>query len=87
MRLNIDNPLGHYRQHVFFVPGKPGQTRMLIVTTRRYALGIDRLLWPLLRWFERRVLFEDKAVVESSQPAVVPASARRESVTETSSPT
>jgi phenylpropionate dioxygenase-like ring-hydroxylating dioxygenase large terminal subunit len=72
MVLNIDNPLGHYRQHVFCVPGKPGETRMLIATTRKYVLGLDRLIWPLLRWFERRILSEDKAVVESSRPQIVP---------------
>lgn len=72
MVLNIDSPLGHYRQHVFCVPGKPGETRMVIVTTRKYVLGLDRLIWPLLRWFERRILSEDKAVVESSRPQIVP---------------
>lgn len=80
MVLNIDNPLGHYRQHVFCVPGKPGQTRMIIVTTRKYVLGLDRLIWPALRWFEQRILGEDKAVVESSRPHVVPPASEERSV-------
>lgn len=80
MVLSIDNPFGHYRQHVFCVPGSPGQTRMLIVTTRKYALGIDRLIWPALKWFERRVLFEDKAVIESSDPPATPPAADERSV-------
>lgn len=83
MVLNLDNPLGHYRQHVFCVPGKPGETRMVIVTTRKYALGLDRLIWPALLWFERKILFEDKAVVESSRPQIVPhASAERSVATD-----
>jgi phenylpropionate dioxygenase-like ring-hydroxylating dioxygenase large terminal subunit len=80
MVLSIDNLLGHYRQHVFCVPGKPGETRMVIVTTRKYALGLDRVIWPLLLWFERRILFEDKAVVESSHPQIVPPASHERSV-------
>jgi phenylpropionate dioxygenase-like ring-hydroxylating dioxygenase large terminal subunit len=80
MVLSINNPLGHYRQHVFCVPGKPDETRMVIVSTRKYALSLDRLIWPLLLWFERRILFEDKAVVESSRPRIAPPASDERSV-------
>jgi phenylpropionate dioxygenase-like ring-hydroxylating dioxygenase large terminal subunit len=72
MVINLDSPLGHYQQHLFCVPSKPGETRVVGVTTRKYALGIDRLIWPAFMWYEHKILLEDKAVVESSQPAIVP---------------
>ncbi len=72
MVLNIDGPLGHYRQHVFCVPGKPGETRMMMVSSRKLKLGLDILAWPMMSWFEDRILGEDRAVVESSRPAQVP---------------
>ncbi len=80
MVLNLDNSLGHYRQHIFCVPGKPGETRMLVATTRKYALGVDRVMWPLLLRYERKILLEDKAVIESSRPRVAPAPGSEPSV-------
>jgi phenylpropionate dioxygenase-like ring-hydroxylating dioxygenase large terminal subunit len=70
--LDLPNPLGEYRQHLFSVPGKPGETRLLLVSTRRYKLGLDLLFKPLIDWFEDRIVGEDQAVIESSEPAVVP---------------
>ena len=70
--LDLPNPLGEYRQHLFSVPGKPGETRLLLVSTRRYRLGLDRLLRPALDWFEDRIIAEDQAVIESSDPPIVP---------------
>ena len=70
--LDLPNPLGEYRQHLFSVPGKPGETRLMLVSTRRYRLGLDRILEPLLDWFEDRIIREDQAVIESSDPPVVP---------------
>lgn len=80
MVLNLDNPAGLYRQHVFCVPGQPGETRMIIVSSRKFALGIDRLFGPMMSWFEDRILGEDKAVVESARPAVVPPASEERSV-------
>ncbi|HLT39688.1 MAG TPA: aromatic ring-hydroxylating dioxygenase subunit alpha [Enhygromyxa sp.] len=70
--LELPNPLGEYRQHLFSVPGRPGETRLLLVSTRRYRLALDRLLAPALDRFEDRIINEDRAVIESSAPAVVP---------------
>ena len=70
--LDLPNPLGEYRQHLFSVPGKPGETRLMLVSTRRYKLGLDRVFKPLIDWFEDRIIHEDQAVIESSDPAVVP---------------
>jgi phenylpropionate dioxygenase-like ring-hydroxylating dioxygenase large terminal subunit len=70
--LDLPNPLGEYRQHLFSVPGKPGETRLLLVSTRRYKLGLDRLFKPLIDWFEDRIVREDQATIESSDPVVVP---------------
>ena len=80
MVLNIDNPLGTYRQHVFCVPGKPGETRMMIVSSRKLMLGLDLLGWPMMSWFEDKILGEDRAVVESSRPARVPPASEERSV-------
>lgn len=80
MVLNIDGPLGYYRQHVFCVPGKPGETRMMLVSSRKLKLGLDLLAWPMMSWFEDRILGEDQAVVESSRPARVPPAHEERSV-------
>ncbi len=70
--LDLPNPMGAYRQHIFCVPGKPGQTRLLLVSTRRYKLALDLIFKPLIDWFEDRIIAEDQQVVESSEPAIVP---------------
>ncbi|MFO7562637.1 MAG: aromatic ring-hydroxylating dioxygenase subunit alpha [Enhygromyxa sp.] len=70
--LELPNPLGEYRQHLFSVPGKPGETRLLLVSTRRFRLGLDRVLAPAIDWFEDRIVNEDQAVIESSPPVAVP---------------
>lgn len=70
--LDLPSPIGEYRQHLFSVPGKPGETRLLVVSTRRYRLGLDRLLKPALDWFEDRIVNEDQLVIESSDPQIVP---------------
>jgi phenylpropionate dioxygenase-like ring-hydroxylating dioxygenase large terminal subunit len=80
MVLNLDSPLGEYRQHVFCVPGKPDQTRMLIVSSRKLVAALDIPAWFAMSWFEDRILSEDKAVVESSRPKQVPPAAEERSV-------
>lgn len=70
--LELTSPIGEYRQHLLSVPGKRGQTRLLLVSTRRFKFGLDILLRPLLDWFEDRIVNEDKPVISSSDPAVVP---------------
>jgi phenylpropionate dioxygenase-like ring-hydroxylating dioxygenase large terminal subunit len=78
--LDLPNPLGEYRQHLFSVPGKLGETRLLLVSARRYRLGLDRVLAPALDWFEDRIVNEDRAVIESSIPEIVPAAGLEPSV-------
>lgn len=80
MVLNLDSPLGEYRQHVFCVPGKPDETRMLIVSSRKLVAGLDIPAWYPMSWFEDRILGEDKAVVESSRPKQIPPAGEERSV-------
>jgi len=66
------------RLHVFCVPVDDGHTRMLLTSVRNFAqnpaasLGINR--------FNLTVLRQDREVVESSAPAVVPSGADERSV-------
>jgi phenylpropionate dioxygenase-like ring-hydroxylating dioxygenase large terminal subunit len=80
MVINLDEARGSYRLHVFCVPGKPGETRLLFVSSRKFVLGLDRLLGSMMSRFEDRILGEDKRVIESSQPAVVPRPSEERSV-------
>ncbi|MEI8255757.1 MAG: aromatic ring-hydroxylating dioxygenase subunit alpha [Deltaproteobacteria bacterium] len=59
-----------FRQHLFCIPVDATHVRMLLVSTRQF-LRYNPLGW-LGDQFNRIVLREDKAVVESSQPAEVP---------------
>lgn len=58
------------RMHVWCVPIDETHTRMILVGARNF---MRFPVWgPLLVWFNVRVLREDRAVVESSDPPVVP---------------
>jgi phenylpropionate dioxygenase-like ring-hydroxylating dioxygenase large terminal subunit len=67
-----------FRIHAFCIPTELGTTRMLIVAARGFAkLG---LFDPLFDAGNRKILEQDRAVVESSQPAEVPPPAAELSV-------
>jgi nitrite reductase/ring-hydroxylating ferredoxin subunit len=67
-----------FRIHAFCIPTEPGKTRMLIVSARAFAkLG---LLDPLFDVGNRKILGQDRAVVESSQPPEVPPPSEEASV-------
>lgn len=70
--LELSGPQGEYRQHLFCVPGKAGETRLMLVSTRRFVAGVDRLVAPLMNWFEDRIVNEDRQIIESSDPPVIP---------------
>jgi phenylpropionate dioxygenase-like ring-hydroxylating dioxygenase large terminal subunit len=59
-----------FRQHVFCVPLDASTTRMLVVSTRTF-LRYNPLGWLGDQW-NRAILLEDRAIVESSQPREVP---------------
>lgn len=71
MVLNIPAGPIPYRQHVFCVPGAAGETRMMVLSAMRLPTGLG---WAssVAGAFERRILEEDRAVVESSDPPEVP---------------
>jgi phenylpropionate dioxygenase-like ring-hydroxylating dioxygenase large terminal subunit len=73
-----------FRIHAFCIPTTPGRTRMLVATTRAFAAA--RLLDPLFDLGNRKILDQDRAVVESSQPPEVPPPGAERSV-ETDRPT
>jgi len=78
MTLNIPMPLGLWRQHVWCVPIDETHVNMLIVTVRGF--GRYNPVWRLVDEFNRRVLFEDQGVVESSFPVEVPPASEEKSV-------
>ncbi|WP_438008875.1 aromatic ring-hydroxylating dioxygenase subunit alpha [Sorangium sp. So ce321] len=70
MVLRINIPGRDLRIHVFCTPIDAARTRMLLITTRDF--GRYNPLMRLSALFNRRILLEDRAVVESSRPAEVP---------------
>jgi phenylpropionate dioxygenase-like ring-hydroxylating dioxygenase large terminal subunit len=72
MALHISPPTSRFglRQHLWCVPVDETQTLMLLVSARTFGKGN-----PLMRLFDlsnKMILHEDRRVVESSQPAIVP---------------
>ncbi len=70
MALLLAPPPKLLRIHAFCIPTEPGKTRMLVVSARAFAKLA--LLDPLFDLGNRKILGQDKAVVESSQPPEVP---------------
>lgn len=67
-----------FRIHAFCIPTERNRTRMLVVTARSFAKLA--LFDPLFDVGNRKILGQDRAVVESSQPAEVPPAADEASV-------
>jgi phenylpropionate dioxygenase-like ring-hydroxylating dioxygenase large terminal subunit len=67
-----------FRQHVFCVPINARSTRMFVVSTRTF-LRHNPIGW-LSDQFNRVIVREDRAIVESSQPAEVPPAGEEASV-------
>lgn len=76
MELHIEPE--RFRIHVYCIPLAERRTRMMLVSARKF------LSWgPLARimdYANRKILLEDRSVVESSQPAEVPAPGEEMSV-------
>ncbi len=70
MALLLSGPPKLFRIHAFCVPTERDRTRMLIATTRTFARAA--LFDPLFDVGNRKILGQDRAVVESSRPAEVP---------------
>ncbi len=70
MELHIPIPGKKMRLHVFCVPIDAGHTRMIIIASR------DFMRWGPIAWLSdqvnRYIVFEDRAIVQSSQPPEVP---------------
>ncbi|MBK7857862.1 MAG: aromatic ring-hydroxylating dioxygenase subunit alpha [Archangiaceae bacterium] len=78
MVLHIPTPNHTFRMHAICVPQGPLSTRMIVVGARSFARL--PLLNPLFNYSNLRIVREDQAVVESSQPPEVPAPADERSV-------
>ncbi|MCA9700191.1 MAG: aromatic ring-hydroxylating dioxygenase subunit alpha [Myxococcales bacterium] len=78
--LELSGPQGSYRQHLMSVPGAEGETRLLLVSTRRFKLAVDLWLRPFFDRYETRVVHEDQLTVESSDPVIVPPAGDERSV-------
>lgn len=78
MALHIPIPGKVLRMHSIMVPIDADTTRMWVVGVRSFAKA--RVLNPLFNWMNARIAAEDKAVVESSDPKVVPRPALEASV-------
>lgn len=78
MVLNIPIPGRGLRMHIFCVPVDAGHTRMILCAARTF-LRHNPLGW-LSDQYNRLILLEDRAIVESSQPAEVPPAAAERSV-------
>lgn len=78
MVLHIPIPGKTFRMHAIAVPRNPRETSMIVVGARSFAR------FSLLNYFFNRanlkIVREDQAVVESSQPAEVPLAAEEKSV-------
>ena len=58
------------RVQIFCIPTEPGRTRMLLVTVRNFATNTAASI-PINQ-FNLKVLHQDRAIVESSDPVEVP---------------
>jgi phenylpropionate dioxygenase-like ring-hydroxylating dioxygenase large terminal subunit len=67
-----------FRQHVFCIPIDAATTRLMVISTRTF-LRYSPLGW-LSDQFNRLIVSEDRAIVESSQPVIVPPPAEETSV-------
>jgi phenylpropionate dioxygenase-like ring-hydroxylating dioxygenase large terminal subunit len=70
MELHIPIPGKKMRLHVFCVPIDAEHTRMIIVASRDF-MHRGPVAW-LSNQFNRYIVFEDRAIVQSSQPPEVP---------------
>lgn len=70
MVLNIPMPNQVFRMHAICVPVTKDVTKMIVVGARSFARL--PLLNPLFNWSNRRIVQEDQAAVESSDPPEVP---------------
>ncbi len=78
MVLHIPMPKQVFRMHAICVPVAPRKVRMIVVGARSFARLA--LLNPLFNFSNRRIVAEDRAVVESSDPPVVPPAGQEVSV-------
>jgi len=78
MVLHIDPPGTTFKMHVACVPVDAETTRMVVINTRSFLR--PRVFTPLFVRSNRRIVNEDRAVVESSSPAEVPTGAAERSV-------
>jgi phenylpropionate dioxygenase-like ring-hydroxylating dioxygenase large terminal subunit len=70
MELFIDPPGRLLRLMAICQPEDAATTRLTILTMRDFATS--RLFDPAFRWMNRRIAEEDRAIVESSDPPMVP---------------
>ena len=78
MELFIDPPGKTFRMLAVCLPESETHTQMCIYTLRNFARS--RLLDPLFAWSNARIAREDQAVLESSQPPIVPPAGAEKSV-------
>lgn len=70
MVLHIPMPNQTFRMHAIAVPVSERAVRMIVIGARSFARF--PLLNPLFNWSNRKIVNEDRAVVESSDPVEVP---------------
>lgn len=78
MTLHIPIPDRRYRIHVWCVPTTAERARLIVVAARDF--GRWNPLAPLFDLVNRLIVFEDRAIVESSQPKEVPPPGEERSV-------
>lgn len=78
MNLFVPVPTGPMVLAAVCVPLGAERTRLLLLSTR--GMLKHRLFDGLFHWMNRRIALEDKAVVESSYPAVMPPASEEQSV-------
>lgn len=78
MALDIKIPRKLLRMHSLCVPIEPGKVRMIIIGVRSFAKLA--LLNPFFNRSNATIAEEDRAVVESSSPVVIPPAAEERSV-------
>jgi phenylpropionate dioxygenase-like ring-hydroxylating dioxygenase large terminal subunit len=78
MVLNIPIPGKVFRMHAFCVPIDDGHVRMIIIGARTFAT----LSWlnPLFNHSNAKIAEQDRAIVESSQPVIIPQASEELSV-------